>query len=275
MDDHHRLGAEAPFETVRVRVRGGAAWLTLDRPAALNAMTEQMHHEIARVLDLVRDDRDVRALVVTGAGERAFCIGSDLQFLDDAYAPGRLHVFRDYLERLNRLLRAFEELPVPTIAMVNGKARASGFELIVACDLVLVAEEARLGDVHTPYGHLPGGGATQRTARKIGMQRALELIWTGRWLTGRQAVACGLALDAVPRADLQRRTEQLVADLVDKPRDTLTYIKRVTLRGWDLPLPEGVALEAQTYLEYLATSPDPLDAFRANQARRAAGVTAR
>jgi len=258
------------FEAVRFEVVDGAAWLTLDRPEALNAMTERMHKEIEHCCRSVREDDDIRSLVVTGAGDQAFCIGSDIQFLDDAYADGNLAVLRDYLERLNALLLGLESLPVPTIAVVNGKARASGFELILACDLVLVAEEARLGDVHTPFGHLPGGGATQRAARKIGMPRALELIWTGRWLSGQEAVAFGLALDAVPRAELHARTDALLAKLVDKPRAVLSSIKGTTLRGWDLPLQEAIALEANAYFEYVATSADPVAAFRANRARRRA-----
>jgi enoyl-CoA hydratase/carnithine racemase len=256
------------FEQILFERDKGAAWITLNRPHARNAATETMHAEMLAALEEVRHDRSVNAVVLTGAGDRDFSIGSDVDFLTAAYGSGDFSLFRDYLERFNHLLFTLEELPVPTIAMVNGKARAGGFETIMACDIVLIAEEAMIGDVHTPYGHMPGVGATQRTARKIGFQRSLELIYTGKWLRGSEAVDYGIALRAVPRERLREETEKLVAQLADKTRESLSYIKRATYRGWDLPLRDGVALEVHSYLEYLATSRAPVEIFRENQEKR-------
>lgn len=259
------------FQTILLERSEGAAWLTLNRPHALNATNAQMHEEMFCALADVAADSDVRALVLTGAGDRAFCIGSDLDFLKQAFdAVDGLEwkLFRDYLERLNRLFFAIEELPVPTIAMVNGKARAGGFEMVLACDIVLIANEAVIGDVHTPYGHMPGAGGTQRTARKIGAQRALELLYTGRWLTGPEAVSYGLALKSVPLADLRSETMQLIKQLGDKTRESLMHIKRCVHRGLDLPLKDGVSLEVATYLDYLTNSPLPIQRFKSHQAER-------
>jgi enoyl-CoA hydratase/carnithine racemase len=258
------------FETIRLERRLGAAWVTLDRPERLNATNERMHHELLEAFARVARDETVKALVITGAGERAFCIGSDLGFLTEAFTSDSLREFEGYLSRLNRVLFALEQLPLPTIAMVNGRARAGGFELILACDLVLIAEEASIGDVHTPYGHMPGAGGTQRASRKLGRQVGLELIWTGRWLNGSEAVAAGVALRAVPRAALEAETEALVAELTNKPREVLGRIKRCVHEGIELTLEEGIALEVHSYLEYLATSREPVERFLAAQRERAA-----
>ncbi len=252
------------FKTILVEISDGAVWLTLNRPEFLNATNEKMFSEISLVLEQIRADHSLKTLIITGSGE-IFCIGSDLEFLRSAFKSDSLALFRDYLKRINEVFFAIENLPVPTIAMVNGKARAGGFEMLLACDMVMVANESLIGDVHTPFGHMPGAGATQRLSRKIGFQRALELICTGKWLSGKESVDYGIALRSVPRIDLRSQTDDLVRQLTDKPRDSLTFIKRAMLRGWDLPLQDGIALEVQSYLEYLATSSEPIDIFNKNQ----------
>lgn len=255
---------------VLVEIDAGVAWLTLNRPFALNAMTEQMHGELLAACARVAADDEIRVVVLTGAGDRAFCIGSDMAFLEEAFAGEDLTVFRRYLERLNTVLFAVEELPVPTIAMVNGRARASGFELLLCCDILMVAEESMIGDVHTPYGHMPGGGATQRAVRKLGWQRGMELLFSGRWLTGSEAVSYGLALRAVPAESLRPATQELAASFARLPGTCLRYLKRAVLTGRDLPLHEGVRAEVETYLAYLSDSSLPRELFLAR--RRATGA---
>jgi enoyl-CoA hydratase/carnithine racemase len=200
------------YEVIDVEREGGTIWVTLNRPQALNALKPpQTFDEFSSVFDEIRRDRSVKALVITGSGDRAFCIGTDLDLLTEAYSTRNFAFFRDYLYSINNFMFALEELPVPTVAMVQGKARAGGFELILACDFVLMADEAKVGDVHTPFGHMPGAGATQRMARKVGIQRALEVILTGRWISAAEAVGMGLALQSAPRADLRRVTAQFVS----------------------------------------------------------------
>lgn len=264
------MGSEGDveYQMVRLEISGGAAWLTLNRPERLNAMTLAGLGEIRAICDRVRHDPEVRALVITGAGDDAFCIGSDLNLLDEAYSTRDFRYFRDYLETINGVFFALEDLPVPTIAMVQGRARAGGFELITACDFVFIAEEATIGDVHTPYGHMPGAGATQRLARKIGYQRAMEVIMTGRWLSGDEVASLGLALEAVPRERLRATVEAFVKSLAAATRDSLMHIKRSMLRGWDLPLRDAVQLEVQSYVEYLATCLEPVEIYQRNQAER-------
>src|SRR5262249_22213835 len=155
----------------------------------------------------------VRAIVITGSGDDAFCMGSELGFLSEAFSSGNYALFRSYLVRLNDVLFAIEASPLPVTAMVQGRARAAGFEMMLACDFVFVAEEAVIGDVHTPFGHIPGAGATARLTTKIGQQRALELLMTGEWLTGAQALERGIALRCVPRLSLRRAVDDFLDTL--------------------------------------------------------------
>jgi len=251
---------ESLFQEIKVDLSAGVLRLTLNRPHARNATTPTMFDEIDAVLERVERDDSIKVLVITGAGED-FCIGSDLAFLKKRFSAPGLAMFRDYLVRISGLFDRLERAPVPTLAVVNGRARAGGFELILACDFVVVAESAKIGDVHTPYGHMPGAGATQRCPRKIGYQKALELILTGRWLTGREAVEYGIALKAVPLMELEREAQKLIGALTDKTRESMRHIKTCFRRGLDLPLSDGIRLEVQSYLEYLSTSPEPLHIF--------------
>jgi enoyl-CoA hydratase/carnithine racemase len=234
----------------RFERRERVAWLTLDRPDALNGIDEDVIADLAAVVDGVRRDPDVRALVVTGAGD-AFCVGLDLGLLERAFAD--LDYFRSVLERFNGVLNDLEALEVPVIAAVNGVTRAGGFELLLACDLVVVASEARVADHHAAFGMMPGGGATQRLPRKIGDQRAKALILTARWLHGDEAVAWGLALDSVPRAALPERVEALAADLVDKPRPCMAAVKAAIAAGAHLPIHDAVRTEIEVFDRYMRT----------------------
>jgi 2-(1,2-epoxy-1,2-dihydrophenyl)acetyl-CoA isomerase/putative hydratase len=256
--------------TVLVEPADGVTWVTLNRPHALNAATEQMHAELLAAFTAAAADPGCRALVLTGAGDRAFCIGSDLAFLDSALSgtDPDFGLFAAYLQRLNQVVFALEQVPVPTIAMVQAQARATGFELAVACDLVMIAADARIGDVHTPYGHMPGAGATQRTVAKVGLQRALELLWTGRWLSAAEAVETGLALRAVPAERLRAETAELAARLAGMPGDCVRHIKAAVYGGLGRPIAEGVAVETREYLDLLRTSAGPVEGFRAGQRAR-------
>lgn len=210
-------------------------------------------------------DEEVRALVLTGAGE-TFCVGLDIDLLGRAFKDSSY--FRDVLHRFNLLLRKLERLPVPVIAAVNGLARAGGFEIMLACDLVLIAEEARVADNHLAFGIVPGGGATQRAPRKLGPQRARELIFTGRWVEGEEAAEIGLALRAVPRSELDRSVEELVDQLRPLSRACLAATKRAMNVGADLPLEEALVVEIEEFMRYLAEVPSSREGYLAFVERR-------
>jgi putative hydratase len=253
------------MSAVTYETRDRIGTLTLNRPQAMNAIDEEVLSLLAALVPRVAAEDDVKALVVTGAGD-AFCVGLDLKLLERAF--GDPAYFRDVLERLKKLLLEIESLPVPVVAAVNGTTRAGGFELMLACDLVLVADEARVGDTHLAYGIVPGGGATQRLPRRIGHQRARELIFTGRWLTGPEAVAVGLALRSVPRAQLPDAVSELVATFRDRSRPALAATKAAMVAGATLPLGEALDAEIDHFMRYLEQEPTSSEGFRAFVERR-------
>ncbi|MFN2614253.1 MAG: enoyl-CoA hydratase/isomerase family protein [Actinomycetota bacterium] len=259
--EHDAKGREQPLRLV---VDAGIAWLTLERPRAMNAIDEPMLAELPRALDQIASDPAVKAAVVTGAGD-AFCVGLDIGLLGRAFADHAY--FRDVLERLKEILLTIEGLPVPVIAAVNGIARAGGFELLLACDLVLVAEEARLGDTHLAYGIVPGGGAAARAPRKLGPQRARELLLTGRWMSGIESVEAGLALRAVPRVRLDGEARALASSFVPLSRSALAHTKAAVLEGESLPLRPALDTETERFMRHLA-SPGSEEGYRAFVERR-------
>ena len=173
-----------------------------------------------------------------------------------------------YLQQFNDCLFQLESLPVPVIAVVHGFALAGGLELMLACDMALAADDARIGDQHVNFGLMPGGGSTQRLPRRIGMQRAMDLLTTGRWLSGREAAEWGLVLRAVPSEDLPEELEKLLTPLRTKSRPGLGWIKSIALRGQSLPLREGVANEIMAFAQYVATSPHPSEGIQAFKEKR-------
>ena len=241
------------------------ATVRLNRPAALNAISPGLLAELADAIAVVETDDGMKALVIRGEG-RAFCAGADLVYFESAFQdPGELH---QYLTRLNDCLFRLEELPIPVIAVVHGFALAGGLELMMACDMALAAEDARLGDQHTNFGLMPGGGSTQRLPQRVGMQLAMELLTTGKWLSGKEAADCGLVLRAVPETDLDTELEGLLSALRVKSRPGLGWIKSTAHRGQELPLRDGVALETLAFVQYVSSSSHPREGIQAFREKR-------
>ncbi len=246
------------YETLTYEVKQKVAYVTFNTPDQLNSITEQRMTELEAVMAELKRDAQVNAAVLTGSG-KAFCVGLDLELLKKAFED--IDYFGGVIKRLNAILFDIERLPIPVIAAVNGFARAGGFEIALACDIMLIAEEAKIGDNHSHVHVMPGGGSTQRLPRRIGAQRAKELIWTARWLTGREAVDYGLALRAVPRDQLQAAVEELVAQLRDKVRPCLAVIKDTMREGAPLPIEDAVAVEMRNFVRYMGDEPYAREGF--------------
>lgn len=230
------------FTTILLERRGAAAWLTLNRPAVMNAFTPEMIEDIDDALDAIESDDAVQALVITGSG-RAFCAGGDIEFVKRA-ASGRPHDERSrFLERLNQVLLRLEKLPKPVIAAVNGLALAGGLEIILCCDLVIAAESAKIGDAHATYGFVPGGGASARLPRKIGVNRAMYLFLTADHLTAAALREAGLVNEVVPVERLRETVDALVAKLAAKSPLTLRRMKRLVQDAIEQPLEGALRLE--------------------------------
>ena len=256
------------YDTIELTVDGAIATLTLNRPDAVNALSPRMVREMTSAVESLVGLTTVKALVIRGAG-RGFCAGADLKAMEAAFDdPPALD---RYLMELNDLLFRIEDLSVPVVAAVHGYALAGGLEILLACDLVIATEDARIGDQHVNFGLMPGGGSTQRLPRKVGERRAVELLLTGRWLSGREAEAWGLVTRAVPADRLEEELKTLLATLTGKSRDGLDWIKRAVSASRSMTLREGVDFEVKAFARLVATSPDPregIEAFREKRAPR-------
>ena len=253
------------YISIELEVDNQIATLRLNRPDALNALSRELLSEFTHAVASVGRDESIKALVVRGAG-RGFCAGADLLFFDRVFDD--LSQLPDYVRALNDAFFALESLPIPTIAVVHGYALAGGMELMMACDMAIVADDARIGDQHANFGLIPGGGSTQRLPRRVGMPRAMELLTTGRWLSGREAVEWGLALRSAPAEFLEAELETLLTGLRPKSRTGLELMKSLAKSSQDVPLRDGIALEGATFTHLFATSPHPREGITAFKEKR-------
>lgn len=241
------------------------ATITLNRPDSMNALSPDLLSELQYAISVASIDQDLKTLVIRGNG-RSFCAGADLLFFDSAFE--NLSLLNPYIQLLNQCFLDLENLDMPTVAVVQGFALAGGLELAMACDMTIVSNEAKLGDQHANFGLMPGGGSTQRLPRRIGMQRAMELLTTGRWLTGPEAVDWGLALRSTDEANLNAELESILSSLRDKSRESLSWIKSITRQGRDLSVSSGIQLESSAFVQYLATSTHPREGIQAFKEKR-------
>jgi enoyl-CoA hydratase len=251
------------FSTITLEHKGTARWITLNRPNALNAFIPQMIVDIDSALSEIEADPDARVVVLTGAG-RAFCAGGDLGFVEQG-SNGTVDDPRTrLLVDLRDLLGRIERFPKPVIAAINGLALAGGLEFVLCCDLVIAAEEARIGDVHANYGLIPGGGASIRLVRKIGVNRAKYLLYTGVMLPASRFVEYGLVHEIVPLAELVATVDSLAGLLAEKSALALRRVKDLVHDGLEQPIGGALNLELLTS-ELHAQSDDVregLEAFR-------------
>jgi enoyl-CoA hydratase/carnithine racemase len=244
-------------------------WVVLDGERTLNSLDPAVLDGLDAMMDAVDVDLTLRAVVITGAGDTAFSVGMDLRFLERCFADPDA-VFLPFLDRFHAVLRRLELLPVPVIARVNGLARAGGFELILACDLVVAAAEAKVGDIHIDFGVPPGAGSSQRAARKLGDQRAKALMLTPLWLDGPGMVEWGLALSTAPRAALDAAVERLLAGIRGRSRPVIAMVKRLVAAPGSMTLDEGLRLERTLFAQFIHEVPDAAEGFTAYVEKRPA-----
>lgn len=225
----------------------GVATLTLNRPEAGNSRNQQMRQELARIYDLVAVDDSIRVLVLTGAGDRAFCAGMDLK---EAGGPEPPEERRQRL-RGTRDIEQLAALPKPTIASVNGYALGGGCEMALACDLRVMADEARFALPELTHGLVPGGGATQRLPRLVGIACAFEMIYLGTLVYGPQAVARGLATASVPRAELAPLVGEMAGRIAGFAPAAVRTAKELIRSSHDTPLQSGLDQEVEGLLNLL------------------------
>ncbi|WP_322045002.1 enoyl-CoA hydratase/isomerase family protein [Paraburkholderia sp. J67] len=262
--------------SVITEVRHGAMWITLNRPAAMNAISPDVVAGVGRALDeaLARDD--ARVIVLTGAG-RAFCAGADLKFVrgeTQGQAQSQANGSAQFLGALLALLNRLERFPRPVIAAVNGLALAGGLELVLCCDLVLATQSARFGDAHANYGLLPGGGGSVRLPRRIGAARAKHLMFTGDFVAAEAMETAGLVNQVVEDGRLVEAVDALVAKIAAKSPLGISRMKTLVNDGLEQPV--EVALRQELVMTALHEhSEDIAEGLAAFQEKRAPRFTGR
>jgi enoyl-CoA hydratase len=230
------------YETIILERRGEIAVLTLNRPKAANTLSRQLMEELIAATDELRADESVRAVIITGAGERHFCGGADLRDAGDSARGGKIVV------PPRMAIDEIERLPQPVIAAINGAAMGGGCEIALCCDFRLIADDAKIGLTEISFGALPGGGGTQRLPRLIGVGKAKELIMFGKRLTADEALEIGLVHEVVPKAQLLQRAEAMATELCDLAPYALQGAKRCINEGLSMTLEQGLRLERQIIL---------------------------
>ncbi len=222
---------------------GHVVTLTVNRPEKLNALNEEVLRALAKAVDDIGNDRDVRCAIVTGAGEKAFVAGADI----GAMAEMSSAQARYFADMGQRTLARIEELPFPVIAAVNGFAFGGGCEIALACDFIYASEKAKLGQPEVKLGVIPGFGGTQRLARRVGIGRARELCYTGDALSAEEALRIGLVNAVVAPAELMTKVKEVAAKIAANGPLAIAQCKRALLRGADVALPVACELEAQAF----------------------------
>jgi E-phenylitaconyl-CoA hydratase len=250
--------------TIRLEREGAVAILTIDRPEVRNALDFKTSDELVEAWRSFRDDDDLRAAILTGAGDRAFCAGADLRGVAEFYRN---------LTSAERLRRAEQQpglggitrnlaVDKPVVAAINGHCLAGGLEIALACDLRIASENATFGLPEVTRGILPGAGGTQRLPRLVGPERALDLILTGRRIDAREAERMGLVGRVVPFDRLRDEALALASQIAENAPLAVRAAKAAVWRGLDLPLAEGLRLE-QLLAEPVRQSEDAQEGPRA------------
>ncbi|MFO0599344.1 MAG: enoyl-CoA hydratase-related protein [Myxococcaceae bacterium] len=251
------------MDFVKLEIDGQVATLTIDRPKALNALNRQVLTELADAVGQVAANRSLRALIVTGGGEKAFVAGADIAEManmSDAEA-------KSFGELGHRVLSSLEGLSVPVIAAVNGFALGGGCELALACDFIYASEKAKFGLPEVTLAVIPGFGGTQRLTRIVGRARAKEMIFTGDMIDANKAKDIGLALEVVPPAELLAHCKKIAATIGKRGPLAVAQAKKVIDSGADLRLDEGNAIERDGFAK-LFGSADQKEGMAAFLAKR-------
>ena len=238
---------ESRYENLTVEVEGGIATITVNRPKVLNALDDRTFDElddcVAQIEANLAADRSIRSVIVTGAGEKAFVAGADINELAEQTPLEAQRRSR----KGQRIMSRLESLPVPVVAAVNGFALGGGCELALACHLRFAAEGARLGLPEATLGIIPGYGGTQRLTRLVGTGRALQWILSADMIRAEEAERIGLVNGVFPAGELLSETRKYLDTVSQRGPLAIRYAIEAVQRGADLPLAEGLNLESDLF----------------------------
>lgn len=229
--------------TVNIEICNHIATLTINRPEALNAMNETMLHELNQLLQQITSQGDIRAIIITGSGDKAFVAGADIR----AMQPFSVLRARQFANLGHSLLNQIEAAPQPVIAAINGFALGGGCELALACDIRLASTTARFGQPEVNLGIIPGFGGTQRLPRLVGKANAMEIILSGEMIDAERALAIGLVNRVVDPDQLLPQAQRLAATIASKGRLAIELAKNAIHYGLKTDLEQATRYEAQLF----------------------------
>ena len=256
------------YETLLTQREGGVATVTINRPKVLNALSQQVIEELHRVLDDQSFTRDLRVMILAGAGEKSFVAGADIAAMR-GLTP---HEAAEFARLGQSLSLRLEASPFITIAKVQGCALGGGCELAMSCDIVIAAEKALFGQPEVDLGLIPGFGGTQRLARRVGLPLALEVLCGGRKLNGREAQQLGLVSQVTTAEDLDAYVQNLVKNICKAAPRAVAETKRLARSSMEQPLVHGLAAEASSFATCFAGS-EALEGLSAFLEKRPARFT--
>jgi enoyl-CoA hydratase len=237
------------FKTIIYEKQAEVGYITLNRPQVLNVYNMQMRDELYQVLAAIRDDPEVRAVIISGAGERAFCAGADLTEFLSAPSPTIARQVR--WER--DVWGLFLSVPQPLIAAMHGYVLGDGLEIALCCDIRIASEDAQFGAPETGLGIIPAAGGSQLLPRTINRSPAMELLLTGRIIGAEEAYRLKLVNRVVPRDELLSTAQQLADRIKANNQLALNYAKKAVTQGLELDLTDGLELEARLAVMLLAS----------------------
>ena len=247
------------YEYLIYQKESGVARITMNRPEVMNALNPALLIEIKAALEDAGKDDDVRVVVLTGAG-RAFSAGVDLTSLGNhKLEKGRVGPVMDDPGR--DVINTIQSIPKVVIAMVNGYCFTGALEIVLACDLIIAAEDAKFGDTHTRWGIQPSWGMSQRLPRTVGMLKAKELSFTADMITGQEAERIGLANRAVPAEKLEETVQELAEKIMANSPETVAAVKYLYNNGMMVTLEKGLELEAESEFDIRDTE-ERLEKFK-------------
>ena len=252
-------------KTVLLEVKNGIGYITINRPEALNALSSQVLADLNEVLDQVEKSEEIRVVIVTGAGEKAFVAGADIKEMD-LMSP--IQAF-EYMTFANDTFTHLSDLRQPTIAVINGYALGGGMELALSTDIRIGFEKTVVGFPEVGLGIIPGFAGTQRMSRLIGTSRAKELIFTARTVKGQEAYDLGILNKLVPAEELLSSAEELAAAIMKNAPLAVEKAKHVIQVGAELPLKNAIRLETEAEALLFSTE-DKLEGMRAFVEKRKA-----
>ena len=249
--------------TVLYETKDNIAYVTINRASMLNCFDYETLHRLQEVVDSISLDREVRAVIFTGAGDQAFSAGADLK---ERKTLNEMEVKRNVMA-IRDAFQAIANLPQPTIAAVNGYAFGGGFELMIACDFSIAVEGVQMGLTETGWAIIPGAGGTQRLPRLVGEMRAKELIFTARKFTAEEGMNLGIILEVVERENLLSACEQLAFEMMKNGPVAIQQAKYAITQGMNTDLQTGLAIESKAY-ELIIPTEDRMEALHAFSEKR-------